>query len=232
MKLRSLCPPIIRKWVKRKMYPDSKNSSSRNLDSTKQDLNLYWNESFANILESWGEDNVWNEIQLLTINLTGNILDIACGTGIVITKLQKNKNLDLFGLDISDLLIRRAISKGIPSSHLATCDATRTEYKDNFFDYSYSIGSLEHFTVDGIERFISECARYTRLGSFHMIPVSRSGKDEGWMKTAQSFHNNSIEWWQKKFLGYFNTVTIINSSWDDKISLGKWVICQDKKQFN
>lgn len=232
MKLKDLCPPIIRTWVKTKFVQGSNAVSPKKPDSSKQDLNLYWDEGFANILETWGEDNVWNEIQMLTVNLKGNILDVACGTGIVITKLQKNKNLDLFGFDISDLLIGRAITKGIPSSHLTVCDATKTDYKDNFFDYSYSIGSLEHFTVDGIDKFIAECARFTRSGSFHMIPVSRSGKDEGWMKTAQSFHNNSIEWWEKKFMVYFNTITVINSSWNDGISAGKWIICQDKKQVN
>ena len=30
-----------------------------------QNLDIYFDEEFAKILETWGEGNVWNEIQLL-----------------------------------------------------------------------------------------------------------------------------------------------------------------------
>lgn len=218
--------------VKKYLSTGSKGASLKDLDSTKQDLNLYWEDSFADILEIWGEEHVWNEIQLLMINLKGRVLDIACGTGVVIKKLQRNGNLDLYGFDISDLLIKRAISKGIAATQLSVCDATKTFYSDNFFDYSYSIGSLEHFTEDGIGNFISESARYTQIASFHMIPVSKSGLNEGWLKTKQSFHNNSEKWWADQFLLYYDSIHIINSSWRDEISEGKWIICYDKRKKN
>ena len=60
-------------------------------------------------------------------------------------------------------------------------------YKNNSFDYAYSIGSLEHFTEIGITEFVTECHRVTSKISYHMIPVSRSGNDEGWIKTYQVF---------------------------------------------
>ena len=59
-----------------------------------------------------------------------------------------------------------------------------------------------------------------------MVPVARSGRDEGWMKTIQSFHNNSVEWWLEKFRARFSAVKVIDSRWNDKISLGKWFICR------
>ncbi len=43
-------------------------------------------------------------------------------------------------------------------------DATSMSYPDQSFDWAYSIGSLEHFPADGIEKFLRECGRVALLG--------------------------------------------------------------------
>ena len=123
------------------------------------------------------------------------------------------------------MLIQKAIDKNIPKSFLRVEDATKTTYASDEFDYSYSIGSLEHFTETGIEQFIGESARYTKSAAFHMIPISRSGKNEGWLKTLQSFFNNSEEWWFAHFRKHFKHVYSVPSKWEDDISFGRWFIC-------
>ena len=45
----------------------------------RQNLLPYWTPDFADCLESWGEGNAWEEIQLLASGCDGKILDIACG---------------------------------------------------------------------------------------------------------------------------------------------------------
>ena len=55
------------------------------LSPNNQDLNLYWDSKYAEVLDNWGKDNVWNEIQLLLSSLNGKVLDIACGTALTIT---------------------------------------------------------------------------------------------------------------------------------------------------
>lgn len=195
-----------------------------------QDLELYWDERFAADLEIWGTGTVWDEIQYLFIGRIGKVLDIACGTGKTIEILSNYKNIELYGCDISDFLIAKAISKGIRNENLSVCDATRMNYTNNFFDYSYSIGSLEHFTNDGISRCISESCRITKRISFNMVPVSKSGKDEGWIKTIQSYHNNSTEWWFEKFRASYKTVIVLDSRWQDRISNGKWFVCFSQSQ--
>lgn len=195
------------------------------INPLKQDLDIYFSEEFANVLETWGENHVWIEIQLLLANCSGKVLDIACGTGIVIKKLEINPNIQVFGFDISNLLIERAIMKGIDKDKIKLMDATKTDYPNLSFDYSYSIGSLEHFTESGIIDFIAETSRYTKTGSFHMIPVSKSGKNEGWIKTAQSFYNNSELWWLEKFKESYKNVIMVNSGWNDLISNGRWFLC-------
>lgn len=192
-----------------------------------QDLDLYWDDEMAAILETWGESHVWKEIQLLLWNSHGKVLDIACGTGITMKILESIPAVDVHGCDISDLLIEKAIGKGISKDRLKVADATNLEnYQDNEFVHCYSIGSLEHFTDDGIDSFIAESRRVTSGAGFHMIPVSRKDEDEGWLKTYQSFFNNSKGWWETKFRQSFDEVVILPSGWEDDISVGVWVICR------
>ncbi len=229
----AVLPPFI--WstlsaIKKKKFngkTDSNQKPKKNIitNPNEQDLDLYWDPEYAKVLEEWGKENTWNEIQLILASCKGKTLDIACGTGITIKLLEKYPQLELYGFDISDLLIEKAIEKNIPKERLKVADATKANYSNNEFDYSYSIGSLEHFTLNGIDKFIGESSRITKKISFHMIPVSRSGINEGWLKTAQSFFNNSEEWWYDKFKIHFKDVHAIPSKWEDKISYGRWFIC-------
>jgi ubiquinone/menaquinone biosynthesis C-methylase UbiE len=193
--------------------------------TTDQDLDIYWNAEMAELLETWGEGSVWSEIQFLMANCEGRVLDIACGTGKTMEIVSKFPNLEIHGIDISDLLISKALERGISNTRLTVGDAVSTKYADGFCNYSYSIGSLEHFTNEGIPQFIAESYRITTTASFHMLPVSRSGKDEGWMKTVQSFHNNSVDWWLENFHLSYPNVYAIDSTWNDDISVGKWFLC-------
>jgi ubiquinone/menaquinone biosynthesis C-methylase UbiE len=221
--IKQLCPPIVMNGLRTLKTLYRHNKARNKADG--QDLDMYWDNNMAKILETWGEDTVWNEIKMFMANAEGKVLDIACGTGKTMELLSIFPQLDVYGCDISDLLISKAIARGIGQDHLVVCDATATSYPDNYFDYAYSIGSLEHFTKDGIMAFIAECHRITHAISFHMLPVSRSGKDDGWMKTYQSFYNNSVTWWQDNFKTKYSQVYVINSSWNDDISLGKWFVC-------
>jgi ubiquinone/menaquinone biosynthesis C-methylase UbiE len=140
--------------------------------------------------------------------------------------VSKSENFKVYGCDISDFLIGKAINKGINKEWLKVCDATNMDcYKDNSFDYSYSIGSLEHFTDKGILKFVDEVYRITEKFSYHMVPISRNGIDNGWITPNQSYYNNSEEWWMEKFKSKYKNVHSINSGWKDEISIGKWFIC-------
>ncbi|MCC7303031.1 MAG: class I SAM-dependent methyltransferase [Bacteroidia bacterium] len=226
---RAITPPVIIQLFRmfRKSTQAPKTIHVQKLgDPKQQDLDLYYDVTYAEALEEWGKDNTWNEIQMFLACSRGKILDIACGTGRTIKLLEsKNPQCEIYGFDISDLLIAKAREKGIPDSRLKIADATKMPYSTDEFDYSYSIGSLEHFTEEGIVKFISESARVTKGMSFHMIPVSKSGKNEGWMKTIQSFYNNSEGWWMEKFGNSFSRVYTIASKWEDPISFGRWFVC-------
>ncbi|NVO02171.1 MAG: class I SAM-dependent methyltransferase [Bacteroidetes bacterium] len=190
-----------------------------------QELGIYYSEEFAKVLDTWGIGTVWDEIQFLFVGRKGKVLDIACGTGKVIQILEKFSELEIIGCDISELLINKAIDKGIHSNRLVIGDATKLNFEDNAFDYSYSIGSLEHFTERGISEFINEAYRVTKRISMHNIPVSKSGENMGWINRTQSYFNNSNEWWLEKFSVIYNNIIVLDSKWNDDISCGKWFIC-------
>ena len=229
--IREICPPII--WNKlsslNKKISSWKSTKRKNVSKgTVQDTELYWDEEFAKVLETWGERNAWKEIEMIMIDRPGRILDIACGTGKVMQILSRFAEIEIYGCDISDMLIDKAIQRGIASERLKVCDATNTGYEDDFFDYAYSIGSLEHFTEEGVYKFIQECRRIVKNTAFHQIPVSRSDKNEGWIQPLQSYHNNSVDWWLEKFRTAYKEVYVVDSLWEDDNSVGKWFICKDR----
>ena len=173
-----------------------------------------------------GEGTAWNEAQMFFLEAQGKVLDIACGTGKTIELLSRlNPSLEIYGCDISEFLIQKAVERRGARDRLAVCDATNMmQYKDGSFDYAYSIGSLEHFTEDGIAKLLCETHRVVRRKSFHMVPVAKSGTNEGWVKTFQSYHNNSVEWWLARFQREFSSVHVFESAWEDKSSRGKWFV--------
>ena len=199
--------------------PESADKAGR-----EQALDLYWDPQFAEVLETWGYGNAWSEIQFLLASHTGRVLDIACGTGKVAEILKKFTRLEVHGCDISDFLIEKAAARGLDPKLLKVCDATNTGYETAFFDYSYSIGSLEHFTEDGMLAFLREARRITKHASFHQIPISRKG-DEGWISPYQSYFNNGVDWWLPKFCSVFPEVLVLPSSWSDARSVGMWFVC-------
>jgi ubiquinone/menaquinone biosynthesis C-methylase UbiE len=200
-------------------------------EPNKQSLELYNDPEMAKILDEWGERNAWIEIQhIFHDKKKYKILDIACGTGKVIEILMSKIQLNnLFGCDISDFLIGKAIERGIDKNKLKICDATKLPYNENEFDYNYSIGSLEHFTKEGIKDFLISSRKVTKYSGFHMIPVSRDGKDHGWIENYQSYFNNSVGWWSSICKDITKDFYFIDSSWEDEISVGKWlIIIKDK----
>lgn len=222
--VRQLCPPILWQGLRR-LNSITARSNAKAGASGAQDLDVYWDPQMAQILEQWGEGNAWSEIQLIMADRHGKALDIACGTGNVMAKLARYSGLETHGCDISDMLIGKAVERGIPREHLAVTDATAMNYPEGAFDWGYSIGSLEHFTEEGIRKFLGECHRVVRGATFHMIPVSRSGQDEGWIKTFQSYHNNNVAWWEQRCREVYARVHVLESSWSDQRSVGKWLVC-------
>lgn len=191
-----------------------------------QDLAAYWDPEYAKVLDTWGLSDVWIEIPLILSHMDGPVLDVACGTGKTMEMLGPLHKLEMYGCDISAVLIEKAVERGIARDRLEICDARNTPYEDGFFAASYSIGSLEHFPDEAIVEFLHECKRVTAGPTFHQIPVAGSGNDEGWVRQGrQSYYNNSVEWWITRFRAVYPSVAALDSTWAGGRSVGKWFIC-------
>ena len=223
-KIKYLLPPFLIDLLKSIRNKAKKNKFTAEPKS--QSLELYSDPEMAKILDTWGERNSWIEIQhIFHQKKDEKILDIACGTGKVIEILNKNLDLkNIYGCDISELLISKAIERGIPRENIKICDATNLPYEENEFDYNYSIGSLEHFTKEGILKFLRSSIRVTKNEGYHMIPVSRNNKDNGWINNHQSYFNNSLDWWASLCNQVSKNYQFLDSSWEDELSVGKWLI--------
>lgn len=198
----------------------------RRRSGDRQDTDIYFDPKFAGLLETWGVDNTWQEIQFLLGHRHGKVLDLACGTGRTHDFIKQFEQLEYYGCDISQPLIEKAIARGIQKERLHVADATKLDYSDDEFRYVFSIGSLEHFSVTGLQAAIGECGRICRGINFHQVPVSRSGLDEGWITPYQSYWNNSEAWWRDQFKRVFRqNVWVMSSKWSDRISRGAWFIC-------
>jgi len=222
--LKLFIPPIILSFFR--FFKKKINKNIYLSPRSKQSLDVYYEEKMAHTLETWAERNAWIEIQHLLLNKNGKILDIACGSGKVIEILSKINIKDVYGCDISDFLIEKAIERGISKNKLKVCDAINLPYDQNFFDYRYSIGSLEHFTEEQIQKFLISSKKVTKYYGFHQIPMSRSNKDEGWITPYQSYFNNSEEWWKNRCSKVFDKVLVLDSGWEDARSVGKWLILE------
>jgi ubiquinone/menaquinone biosynthesis C-methylase UbiE len=197
-----------------------------------QALDIYTDEGFAKFLDEWGNGTVWNEIQIFLANRSGSVLDLACGTGRTYDFLKSSTLLEYYGCDISPLLIDKAKERGIDPKRLTVGDATKLEYKDGEFNYLFSIGSLEHFTLPGISATLKECKRVCSGVNFHQIPVSRSGFDEGWVIQGQSYWLNSEGWWRRHFEDVFgDRLWTMSSSWRAATMRGVWFISANEKFF-
>ena len=187
-----------------------------------QKTEIYEDENF---ITQWGEGTAWHELKYLFANLEGKVLDIACGAGQCIKFLNYYKKIEVYGCDFSETLINVAIKNGISKNKLLVCDATDLKYSNNEFEYSYSVGSLEHFTIDQIDLFISESKRVTKKTTFHHIPISKD-KNFGWIELSQAYYLNSEKWWLEKFGKHYQKIFTLESSWKDPLSKGLWIICE------
>lgn len=76
-----------------------------------------------------------------------SLLDVGCGTGILISKLlSRNKYMRIYGLDITPKMVEVAKSKFKNNPHVKITlgSAIHMPYQDNTFDYVTCASSLHH----------------------------------------------------------------------------------------
>ena len=135
--------------------------------SSKKDLREYW-DVYQQIYEDFLETNLLpfhssllNQIKIKTIRENDNILELSVGTGLGFQSLVTNtitKNVNLYGGDISDKMVKATLKKIIPFTSITkrkpivklidNCDLH--VFNDNFFRSVYSNLSL-HVVEDPLK---------------------------------------------------------------------------------
>ena len=86
-------------------------------------------------------------MELLNPTSNSSLLDVGCGSGILIQKLLSLKrNMKLYGLDITPKMVEVAIKKFTNNSNVEITlgSAVKMPYKDDSFDYVTCASSFHH----------------------------------------------------------------------------------------
>lgn len=107
-----------------------------------------WAENYDNPLTSITFQQTNSQIvKLLNPNPNSSLLDVGCGSGILIQKLLSlSRNLKLYGLDITPKMIEVAKKKFISCSNvkISLGSAIKMPYENNSFDYVICASSFHH----------------------------------------------------------------------------------------
>lgn len=203
-------------------YKYFKSLSKKNRDIVGAD----WSDQL-DLLEYWGKDSVWQEVEEMLMYLQGTVLDIGCGTGTVINSLTKHEKLELYGCEVSKNLIDKCIDRGIEKEKIKLSSVEKLDYSDNDFDYSCCIGVLQYLDQKTVIKAINEMFRVTKKKCFIMVPVCTSKYNHGLIYTWQAYNNNNTEWWLQLLSNRFRKIEIKDSLWKGEISSGRWFICSN-----
>ena len=103
-----------------------------------------------------------NIVYQLDIKPNSKVLEIGCGAG-QFSQLF-NVNFDYYGIDYSRSLVNKNIS--ITNSKVFNCEAANLPFKDNHFDYCFSVGVFEYFpSKEYAYKVIKEIERVTKKAS-------------------------------------------------------------------
>ena len=124
------------------------------------------------------------------------VLDIGCGKAFLLYELtQVVQGIEIHGLDISKYGI--AHSKEEIRKHLKLGDCTSLPWKDNSFDFVYSINTFHNLEVFGLEKAIKEMQRVSKSKAWLCVESYRNEIEKAnllyWQITCMSFYNTE-EW--------------------------------------
>ncbi|OQB44095.1 MAG: putative methyltransferase YcgJ [Parcubacteria group bacterium ADurb.Bin159] len=103
----------------------------------------------------------------------GRLLDVGCGTGMLLY-FGELSGISSYGVDISEVAVNLARKRlGEKRAKIKVASAEKIPYKNNFFDYVFCIGTLEHFSDirKGLKEISRVSNRKTRF--YFLVPNSK-----------------------------------------------------------
>ncbi len=101
----------------------------------------YYDGSFR----GWFTKVLIKALKNVNIKENSRILDVGCGTANLLKLLEDmDKNLDLYGIDISEEMLKIA-NKKLKNSKLKLQSAEEIDFRSNYFDYVFSTEAFHHY---------------------------------------------------------------------------------------
>ena len=107
------------------------------------------------------------------------LLDVGCGTGLLIDILTKQKAARYCGVDLSDEMIRVAKGKEIPGAEFLTGSADKLPYPDESFDIVTCSQSFHHYPYP--EKAMREAWRVLKSGGLYILSDTGIGGLGAWI---------------------------------------------------
>ncbi len=101
----------------------------------------YYDSAFGN----WIKKMQSNIIKNSKLKNNARILDAGCGTGNLLSLLEERNSFELYGIDISKEMLGIARKK-LRKTKLKIEPVEKLSFKDNFFDYIFSIDAFHHYS--------------------------------------------------------------------------------------
>jgi|SRR3989344_1863408 len=122
----------------------------------------YYDNWLVKVLSKYEFKKIFKHIK---IKDNSKILDAGCGTGNLLVNLNKKaKNLRLYGIDISEEMLKVAKRKLENKVKLQLMPVEKIKFKENSFDYVFSTETFHHFSNSK-----------KAIGNFYKI-LKRNGK--------------------------------------------------------
>ena len=100
-------------------------------------------------------------LKSIKLKYNAKVLDVACGTGLLLSSLIHLYDCDTYGIDISENMIKEAKTY-YPYIKFKVSDCENIDYNNEFFDYLTVCAAFHHFPAP--YKFIKEAYRLLKKG--------------------------------------------------------------------
>jgi len=128
-------------------------------------------------------------LDLLAIHPRDKVLDVGCGSGVLLSRLAATYGIEGVGVDISPSSLKTASLEDLHLNRYSLADGESLPFEDESFDYVLSFDLLEHLPEP--EKCIREMDRVLKPGGVLLIYVVSSKNRYTW------------DWWLGKVIGSY-----------------------------
>jgi SAM-dependent methyltransferase len=125
-------------------------------------------ELYFERLDKWDESLQKDNEEVIRNLEDGSVLDLGCGTGILIAKLRKDQDRVVQGIDKNDIAIRYCQEKKLPILKI-DLEKESLPFDSDLFDNVISVHVLEH--LENPKNLIDEATRVAKKKVIFLVPL-------------------------------------------------------------